>query len=149
MVTSRMHVPIVALSLFLLVDRLNAFAAEALNSVPPSLARIVSGHVARNASLSSNEVVSLKLRLSKKELKTETDVLAELPPKSRFLPVSYGLIGYTLENGRPAAYTETVSVCGLSHQYDILIVEDNRTGTNLLRQWIIRDLSKLKPREPE
>ena len=144
-----MHMTIAALTLFLLAEQPKTFAAEAFETIPPKLARIVPGRVWRNASLSSNEVVSLKLRLSKKELKTEADVLAELPTKSRFEGASYALIGYTDENRRPALYTETILVCGLSHQYDIVIVEDNRSGTNLLRQWVIRDLSRIKPRETE
>ena len=144
-----MHMTIAALTLFLLAEQLKAFAAETFETVPPKLARVVPGHVWRDASLSSNEVVSLKLRLSKKELKTEADVLAELPTKSRFEGASYALIGYTDENRRPALYTETILVCGLSPQYDIVIVEDNRNGTNVLRQWVIRDLSQIKPRKME
>ena len=93
--------------------------------------------------LTSEQVDSLAVRLSKQHLTDSDDLQAALPPGFRLMPVGYGFCSPLDANGRATPYTETTSVCRLSKDRDIVVIEDNRTGSQIISKWFIRDLSKI------
>lgn len=93
--------------------------------------------------LTSDQVASLAETLSTRQFKDSADLAAALPSGFRFMPVSYALMQPPLDgSGRTGPYTETISVCRLSQDRDIVVIEDDRSGTNILQNWFLRDLSK-------
>jgi hypothetical protein len=92
--------------------------------------------------LTSNEVASLQLRLSQAHIVTLTDLEAELPRASKLVPVSYAFCSPLDRDGNAHLYTETVSVCRLNAQKDIVVVEDDRSRVNVVRKWFIRDIQE-------
>jgi len=86
--------------------------------------------------LTPAQVASMRSLLSKQEFKEMADLRTALPDGLRFMPVSYGS-AYPPD---ASPYTITTSVCRLSEDHDLVIVEDNRTGKNIIQKWFIRDL---------
>jgi hypothetical protein len=95
----------------------------------------------RSLKLTSEQVVALKATLSKKRIQTQDDITAELPRRAVLAGVRYSLISPLEANGRPTPYTQATFVCRLNDRYDIVVIEDDRAGSNIVRHWIIRDLS--------
>jgi hypothetical protein len=132
----------VSLLAFLLLSVEVAGQIIAAENESPNVDVISAG---RSLKLTSEEVAALKVTLSKKQIQTQEDITAELPRHAILAGVRYSMISPLDSNGRPAPYTQSTFVCRLSERYDIVVVEDNRTGANIVRHWVIRDLSK-KPR---
>ncbi|HZR29839.1 MAG TPA: hypothetical protein VFA71_13760 [Terriglobales bacterium] len=56
------------------------------------------------------------------------------------MPVSYALMSPVDANGRARPYTETTTVCRLTEDRDLVVVEDDRSGKDIIQKWFIRDL---------
>lgn len=96
---------------------------------------------ARGPTLAPTEVESLHRRMSKQRLQERAVLEAALPRGLRLMPVSYSLMSLVDASGSTHPYTETISVCRLSKDWDLVVVEDNRSGKDIVRDWVIRDLS--------
>ena len=94
---------------------------------------------AGSPTLTPAQVESLRTRLSKQEFRERADLEAALP-HLRLMPVSYALMSPIDANGRARPYTETTSVCRLTEDRDLVVVENNRSGKNIIQKWFIRDL---------
>ncbi|HYG33913.1 MAG TPA: hypothetical protein VEC99_03965 [Clostridia bacterium] len=94
--------------------------------------------------LTAEEVVSLQSQLSKAHIQSRTDLEAALPRGLPLIPVSYVLCSPLDRNGKPKPYTETISVCRLNTQKDLVVVEDNRSGVDVVRRWFVRDITNPK-----
>ena len=90
--------------------------------------------------LTSNEVASLQLRLSQAHIESRTNLEAVLLQGSKLMPISHALCSPLDRDGKGHPYTETVSVCRLNVQKDLVVVEDNRSGTDVVRRCFIRDV---------
>lgn len=113
-------------------------------SSPPTYPDVITVSFSSSSKLTSDQVTALNEKLSTKQFKNSDDLAAALPPGFRFMPVSYALMQPPLDgSGKTGPYTETISVCRLSEDSDIVVIEDNRSGTNILQNWSIRDLSKV------
>ena len=106
---------------------------------PPDVISMPLGF-AGSPALTPPQIESIRLLLSKQEFKEMAVLQAALPDGLRFMGVSYDLMSPLDENGRARPYTRTTSVCRLSEDRDLVIVEDNRTGKNIIERWFIRDL---------
>jgi hypothetical protein len=90
--------------------------------------------------LTSEEVASLQLRLSQAHIESRTNLETALLRSSKLMPVSYAFCSPLDRDGRAHPYTETVSVCRLNKQNDLVVVEDDRSGIDVVRRWFIRDI---------
>jgi len=112
------------------------------NTVPSVISMPVG--FAGSPTLTSEEVASLRLRLSQAQVEFRTNLEAALPRGSKLMPVRYALWFPLDHDGQAHPYTETVSVCRLNEQKDLVVVEDNRSGVEVVRRWFIRDISDRK-----
>jgi len=90
--------------------------------------------------LTSNEVASLQLRLSQAHIESRTNLEAVLLRGSKLMPITHALCSPLDRDGKAHPYTETVSVCRLNEQKDLVVVEDNRGGSEVVRRCFIRDV---------
>lgn len=88
------------------------------------------------------QIESIHSLLSEQEFKAMADLKNALPDGLFFREVSYALMSRFDEDGRAHPYTETISVCRLSEDRDLVIVEDNQAGTRGIQRWFIRDLER-------
>lgn len=137
---------ILALSAALILIAFSSVAAESragapqqqTNSCPNVIAMPVG--FAGWPTLSSNEVASLQLRLSRAHIASRTNIESLLPRGSKLMGVSYSLCTLVGSNGRVHPYTESVFVCRLNIQKDLVVVCDNRSGDEVVKGWFIRNL---------
>ena len=101
---------------------------------------------ASSPQLTQEQVASLAMRLSQQHFGQMADLEASLPRGSRLMPVCYSTLSAVDANGRAKPYNETISVCRLSEDRDIVIIEDDSSGVDLIQKWFIRDLSKANRR---
>jgi hypothetical protein len=90
--------------------------------------------------LSSNEVESLRSILSQAPTGSVTNLESLLPRGSSLMGVSYALCSPVERNGRAHPHTESVFVCRLNEQKDLVVVCDNKSGAEVVQRWFIRDL---------
>jgi len=95
--------------------------------------------VAGFPTLTPAQVESLRTRLSNLKFREIADLEAALPGLL-FMPVSYALMSPVDANGRARPYTETTTVCRLTEDRDLVVVEDDRSGKDIIQKWFIRDL---------
>lgn len=106
--------------------------------LPPNVIATPLGF-AGSPALTLAQVESLRTRLSKQEFRETSDLKVALPHLC-LMPVYHALLSPVDANGRARPYTETISVCRLTEDQDLVVVEDNRSGKNIIRNWFIRDL---------
>lgn len=114
--------------------------SPSVTSAPTTPPDVISAPLSWSAALTPPQVESIRSLLSRREFKEMAALRAALPDGLRFMGVSYAFVSPLDANGRPSPYTEAISVCRLSEDRDLVIVEDNRTGKNIIRNWFIRDL---------
>jgi len=115
---------------------------SSVTSAPPTPPEVISMPLgfAASPALTPAQIRSIHSLLSKQDFKEMADLRAVLPGGLRFMPVSHALMSPIDANGRARPYTEMISVCRLSEHRDVVVVEDNRTGKNIIQRWFIRDL---------
>ena len=90
--------------------------------------------------LTSKEVASLQVRLSQARIESRSNLEAVFLRGSKLMPVSYDLCSPLDRDGKAHPYTRTVSVCRFNEEKDLVVVEDDRSGVDVVRSWFIRDL---------
>jgi hypothetical protein len=121
-------------------------APEQRSVVAPSVTNIMTMPVglAGSPKLTAQEAESLRLRLSEGHIQSRKQLESILPRGSVLMPVSYSSFYPLDRNGKPSPYTEAISVCRLNEQHDLVVVEDNRSGSDVLRRCLIRDIPEQK-----
>jgi hypothetical protein len=90
--------------------------------------------------LTSEEVASLQARLSQGHFESLTNLETALLRGSKLMPVSFVFCSQLGRDEKAHPYDETISVIRLNEQKDLVVVEDNRSGVNVIRRWFIRDV---------
>ena len=90
--------------------------------------------------LTQEKVESLRSLLLKQQFRELEDLKAVLPEGSLFAGVRYTLKSPFDTTGKMAPYTESVFVCRLNEDHDLVVVEDDRSGKDIIQNWFIRDL---------
>jgi hypothetical protein len=90
--------------------------------------------------LTREKVESIRSVLLKHQFKNISDVEAALPDGMRFFSIYYGLKDTMDSNGTHTLYNEIISVCRLNEDQDLVVVEDDRSATDIIQNWFIRDL---------
>jgi hypothetical protein len=90
--------------------------------------------------LTSPQVASLENRLSKENFTNSANLKAALPKGAMLFPVAY-LLRAERTTGVTRPYTEKISVCRLCENKDLVVIEDNRSGVDVIRKWLIRDVA--------
>lgn len=95
---------------------------------------------AGSPALTPAEIASLRSVLSQREFTHMADLRAALPDGLRFMPVRYALMSPLDANGTAQPYTQTTSVCRLSEDQDLVVIEEDRSGSDIIERCFIRDL---------
>jgi len=90
--------------------------------------------------LTQEKVESLRSLLLTQRFRQLEDLKAALPKDFLFLGVCYTLKSPFDASGKMRPYTESVFVCRLNEDHDLVVVEDDRTGKDTIQNWFIRDL---------
>ena len=116
-------------------------AADA-TPIPPDVVSLPE-EMAVSPTLTKEEIESVRARLWRREVKQIAELKSAIPGKVFFMPVSFTLMSSKDKSGRPRLYEEKLSVCRLTKDQDLIVLEDTRSQ-GLIKRWWFRDLRSQK-----
>lgn len=105
----------------------------------PAAPHVITMPLLSQEPMTREQIEALRARLLKQEFRDLAEVKAALPDGFIFGGVSYASKDTFDSHGTHIPYTEAVFVCRLNEDHDLVIVEDHRSGKDLIQNWFIRD----------